>query len=76
MEKRDIQAVGAPSIPEIKADENGIEEAFFLRSDGSPHKKQRLVGDTVSQNSKSDENPPLLQLDLRFDSLRVFLENC
>lgn len=54
---------------ETKEEPNPFEEAFFIKFDGSPIKK------TVHTNNDNENVPPLVQLDLRFDLLRVFLEH-
>lgn len=56
----------------------GYEDAFYLKSDGSPLKyltPQLNVQDLVDQSNKetTKKMPQLLQLDLRFDQLRVSL---
>ena len=54
----------------------GYEEAFYLKSDGSPLKyltPSLNATDLIDQANKdtSSKMPQLLQLDLRFDQLRV-----
>lgn len=52
-----------------KEDSNPFEEAFFIKFDGSPLRKN------IPSANDSLPVPPLVQLDLRFDLLRVFLEH-
>jgi len=48
---------------------NHFEEAFFIKYDGSPLKRD------IPLTNDNDSVPPLVQLDLRFDMLRTFLEH-
>jgi len=46
-----------------------------LRGDGSPVKKKMVPGSSEEDSRSGASQKPLLSIDLKFESLRIFLEH-